>query len=483
MSAELLYQYRPQGATLDTYIASEVSRTFICGPLGSSKTNASCWKIFRFMCRQAPDLAGVRKSRWLAVRNTYPDLLGTTAKDWLEMFGDLGRFVKSGYEPPTHHLKFRLEDGTVVEAELVFLALDREEHVRKLRGLQLTGAWLNEAKELPLSVVEMVDLRVGRYPQDVQPTWFGIFGDTNAPDTDEWYYRLAEEDKPDGWLFLKQPGGLIRASADSPWVESPLAENIQNLPPGYYTRGAQGKREDWIKVNLANEYGFVRDGKPVVPDYRDSVHCREFDMVPNLGLRIGMDFGLTPAALIGQRLTNGQWRIRHEIVTEDTGIVRFADAIKLFLSEHYPDWPIVQITGDPAGDQRQAADNEERTVFQILDANGIKAQPAYTNDFTVRAEAFSAPLRRMTDGQPGLLLHPDCKVTRKGCQGGYAFKRLKVAGDERYRDAPDKNRFSHPCEAGQYLVMGGGEGKAVTTKSTPQDKKQAIAFRARERYN
>lgn len=39
------------------------------------------------------------------------------------------------------------------------------------------------------------------------------------------------------------------------------------------------------------------------------------------------------------------------------------------------------------------------------------------------------------------------------------------------------------CEAGQYLVMGGGEGKAVTTKSTPQDKKQAIAFRARERYN
>jgi hypothetical protein len=31
--------------------------------------------------------------------------------------------------------------------------------------------------------------------------------------------------------------------------------------------------------------------------------------------------------------------------------------------------------------------------------------------------------------------------------------------------------------------MGGGEGKAVTTKSTPQDKKQAIAFRARERYN
>lgn len=483
MSVELDYQYRPQGPTLDQYIAALVQRVFICGPLGSSKTNASCWKAFRIMCHQAPNAQGIRKTRILAVRNTYPDLLGTTAKDWLEMFGDLGRFVKSGYEPPTHHLNFKLDDGTIVESEMVFLALDREEHVRKLRGYQLTAAWLSEAKELPFSVVEMLDLRVGRFPKEVEPTWYGIFGDTNAPDTDEWYYRLAEEDKPEGWLFLKQPGGLVRESADAPWLENPLAENTNNLPRGYYLKGAQGKGEDWIKVNLANEYGFVRDGKPVVPDYRDSVHCRPFELVKHLGLRIGMDFGLTPAALIGQKLTNGQWRIRHEIVTEDTGILRFANEVKLFLDEHYPDWPVVQITGDPAGDQRQAADNEERTVFQILHAAQVHAEPAFTNDFTVRAEAFSAPLRRLIDGQPGLLLHPDCKVTRKGCQGGYAFKRVKVAGEERYRDKPDKNRFSHPCEAGQYLVMGGGEGKAVTTKGTPGEQKKALAFRARERYN
>lgn len=454
---QIEFNYAPQGPTLERYILSKEQRTFICGPLGSSKTNASCWKAFRVMLDQEPNANGVRKSRVAAIRNTYPDLFGTTIKDWLDMFEGLGRFVKGGLEPPTHHLSFELDDGTRVESEMVFLALDREEHVKKLRGLQLTAAWINETKEIPFAIVSMLDLRVGRYPQDTQPTWYGIFGDTNAPDTDHWYYKLAEEERPEGWLFLKQPGGLIRKDKDSPWQENPQAENIHNLPKGYYLKGAQGKDEAWILVNLANEYGFVKDGKPVYPDYRDSTHCKPFELVKELGLHIGLDFGLTPAAVIGQQMTNGQMRWRHELVTEDTGVIRFAGELKRFLNLHFPGWPVAKITGDPAGDQRQAGDSEERTVFQLLEANGINAVPAPTNDFTVRTEAVSAALRRMIDGEPGFLIHPDCKITRKGMQGGYMFKRVKVAGDERFRDVPDKNRFSHPCEAGQYLMLGAGE--------------------------
>ncbi len=477
------YDYKPQGETLERYILDEGRRSMICGPLGSGKTNASCWKLFRLMKAQQPDRNGVRKSRWAAIRNTYPDLLGTTAKDWLEMFGDLGKFVKSGYEPPTHHLAFALDDGTVVNAEVIFIALDRVEHVRKLRGMQLTGAWLNEVKELVFGVVEMIDLRVGRYPQDVEATWYGIFGDTNAPDTDHWYYRLAEIDKPAGWTFYKQPGGLTRASADSPWVFNPAAENVQNLPGKslYYTDGAQGKTDDWIKVNLANDYGYVMDGKPVYPDYSDSLHCQTFEIVPAWGLHIGLDFGLTPAALIGQRSPQGQWRVRWEVVTESTGVIRFATELKRFIGQHCPGVPIVSLTGDPAGDQRQVADNEERTVFQILKANDVNALPAFTNDFSIRSEAFAAPMRRLIDGKPGFLIHPDCKVTRKGLAGAYCFRRMKVAGDERYRDVPEKNAYSHPCEAGQYMVMGAGEGAAIT--SNPLSGHDAAAFRGRQRFN
>ena len=471
---DIEYAYKPQGPTLKQYLLSRDQRAFICGPLGSSKTNASCWKAFRVMTDQAPNGQGIRKTRVAAIRNTYPDLFGTTVKDWLDMFEGLGKFVKGGLEPPTHYLSFKLPDGTRVEAELVFLALDREEHVRKLRGLQLTAAWVNETKEIPFSIVSMLDLRIGRYPQDTRPTWYGMFGDTNAPDTDHWYYRLAEEERPEGWLFLKQPGGLIRDDKDSPWRENPEAENLHNLPKDYYTKGAQGKGEDWIRVNLANEYGFVKDGKPVYPDYRDTVHCKVFELTPGIGLDIGLDFGLTPSALIGQRQANGQWRVRRELVTEDTGVIRFAAELKRFLAQHFPGWPIATITGDPAGDQRQAGDSNERTVFQLLKAEGVEAKPAHTNDFAVRSETFAAPLRRLIDGEPGFLIHPDCKVTRKGLQGGYCFKRVKVAGDERYRDAPDKNAYSHPCEAGQYMLMGAGASVAIMPPRPPPVKVELV---------
>lgn len=473
--AEIDYHYRPQGPVVERYILSKEQRTIITGPLGSSKTNGSCWKAFRVMCDQAPDADGVRRTRGLAVRNTYPDLFGTTIKDWLEMFGELGKFSKGGMEPPTHRLKFKLEDGTTVESEMIFLALDREDHVKKLRGMQLTFAWLNEVKELMFTVLEMVDLRIGRYPMN--PTWYGMFGDTNAPDTDHWLYRLSEEIKPEGWTFLRQPGGLTRKTPDSPWMLNPEAENLKNLPLGYYEKGAQGKTEAWIKVNLANEYGFVSDGKPVYPDYRDSVHCKEFELTPNLPIHIGLDFGLTPAAVIAQRMPNGQWRWRHELVTTDTGVIRFSNALTAFLKDKCAGFAIGSITGDPAGDQRQAGDSEERTVFQLLDANGIKAIPANTNDFAIRTESVASALRRMIDGEPGFMLHPEMKVTRKGMQGDYKFRRMQIAGADMFRDVPEKNASSHSCEAGQYLMLGAGEGIAVIQGDNADQAESAKQYR------
>ena len=65
------------------------------------------------------------------------------------------------------------------------------------------------------------------------------------------------------------------------------------------------------------------------------------------------------------------------------------------------------------------------------------------------------------DGNPGFLISPRCVVTRKGLAGGYKYRRIQVAGEERYEDKPYKNKYSHPCEAGQYLMIGAGEGAAI----------------------
>ena len=452
------YRIKPQGRVLSAYASCYSRVAFIMGPLGSGKTIQSCINVFKHMCEQEANAEEVRPSRWYAIRNTYPDLFGTTIKDWLSMYGDLGPFRPGSKEPPTQKLKFELADGTIVEAEMIFLALDREEHVKKLRGAQATGFWLNEIKELPKAVVDMADLRHGRYPSKVsggiKPTWHGMLGDTNAPDDDHWYYKLAEEERPEGWTFFKQPGGLIRMGkgANTKFIPNPAAENLSNLPDGYYVRGMAGKARDWVCVNLCNLYGSVADGKPVYPEWNDAIHVAPNDLEPIKGipLELSWDFGLTPACIVSQVTPRGQWRVIDELVSDGVGIRQFANNVVLpYLASEYPGIEIDEDgVGDPAGVKRM--DTDERTVFDELEDAGLPAKPASTNNFLPRRESVAGYLTRLIDGEPAFLLSPKAKVLRKGFNGGYRYRRIQVAGEARYKDEPDKNEYSHPHDALQY---------------------------------
>ena len=144
------------------------------------------------------------------------------------------------------------------------------------------------------------------------------------------------------------------------------------------------------------------------------------------------------------------------------GTVRFGEILGIKLRNEYAGFD-TEIYGDPSGDSR--AQTDETTPFSILQTQKILAKPAPSNDYTLRREAVAVPLSRLIDGEPGLIISPKCKVTRKGMAGGYCYRRVQVVGDERFHDKPDKNRFSHPCEAGQYLMLGAGEGRTLIKKN------------------
>lgn len=451
-------KYEPPGPVSRAFMRSEAFVRGIRGPLGSGKSTACIFEMIRRAKQQKPSPNGKRKTRWVVIRNTYAELQTTTIKSWHQWIPPtIGRWQSSG--PPTHYL-----DEGDMQMEVMFIAVDRPDDIKKLLSLEVTGGWINEAREVPKAVLDALTGRVGRFPSAMEggASWSGVLLDTNSPDSDHWWYRLAEELKPDGFEFFAQPGG-----------RHPEAENIENLPDNYYVRMCAGKDADWIKVYVDNEYGFVREGKPVYTDYSDAIHCAPFDLVRAWPLHVGIDFGLTPAAAIGQHSPMGQWRIHSEIVTEDMGAVRFADLFKLTMAERYPSMPIASIACDPAGDSR--AQTDERTPIDILKAAGIDAHPAPTNDPIRRIESVSAPMRRLVDAKPGFLLHPQCTVLRKGFGGGYAYERLKVTGAERYRDAPTKNKYSHVHDALQYMLVDGGESKLLTQRTTNRPK-QATAI-------
>jgi len=465
---EVEYLLMPQGEVLQEFSDSRERNTFIMGPLGSGKTVQTILKIFDLMCEQEPVKSkdhknyNIRLTRWIAARNTYSELSSTTIKDWIEIHGELGVFKQGSREPPSHKLDFYLEDGTQVKAEIMFIAFDRPQHVKKARGIQATGIWLNETKELPKSVVDILDLRHGRYPsmkEGIRPTWHGMIGDTNAPDEDHWYYKAAEETKDDGWKFFRQPGGVYKDGET--WKLNPNAENLSNLPEDYYLRGMANKDEDWIKVNLANEYGFVSDGKPVHPRYVDSIHCQDINFTPSKDIEIvlGFDFGRTPACAFLQRQPAfSRWIMFDELLCDDMSAITFAPELKRYLEANYNGYKF-KGWGDPSGDNKGQGTDD--TPFQIIRAAGIPCFPTESNNPTLRRAALEKPMIELCmDGKPRFIILPKAKMARKGLQGGFCYRRIQTTS-ERYTDEPDKNEYSHIVEALEYGVQGEGEGRSA----------------------
>lgn len=420
----------------------------IVGPVGSGKSTASCLRLQRHAYEQRPQSDGVARSRFAIVRNTRPQLRDTTQKTWFQLFPekDYGEFLKSD---AMHRWRFR-PDGYdyEIDAEFMFTPLDDEKDVNKLLSLDLTGIYFNEIREIDQSIISHALRRVGRYPavNEGGCRWAGVIGDTNPWDTDHFLHDWFVRNPRPGYTLFRQPGGL-----------SPDAENLHNLPKDYYTKGLRDFSKEDAQVYIHAEWGRTRAGKPIYSEYVDSTHCKPFELDPRFPLEIGLDFGRTPAAVIAQQTPFGGWKVRKELWTDDMGAVKFARELRKMLNAEFPGFPVGRITGDPAGNQRDAHD---ATVFELMKPEGIVAKPAFTNDFSVRVEAVQTALQRMAGGEPALIIHPDCKRLRDACIDGYRYRKLQMSGN-RYSDDPDKNEYSHVAEALQYLLLGGGEGKKV----------------------
>jgi hypothetical protein len=476
--------YKPDGEVLKAFMRSDEFFRGLRGPVGSGKSVASCIEIFRRALQQKPSPDGIRKSRWAIIRNTNPQLKTTTIKTWLDWFPE-SKWGKFNWSPPFTHRICRDD----IDAEFIFLALDRPEDVKKLLSLELTGVFINEAREIPKSIVDACTMRVGRYPsmKDGGPSWYGVIADTNAPDDDHWWPIMAgdtpipehlgrEESimliKPAEWEFFTQPGGMIeKKDSEGTVVGYDLnkdAENQNNLTPDYYNKIIQGKSKDWINVYVLNKIGAITDGRPVYGDYDESVHLADEPIIPapHVPIVVGMDFGLTPCAVFLQNL-RGRWLVLHELVAQDMGAAKFAPLLRQEIARVFPGVDLSKfiIWGDPSGDYR--AQSDETTPFQMLRAGGITARPAPTNDPVVRIGAVESVLTRMTDGQPSLLIDPSCVNLKRGFAGGYQYRRLQVSSGERYDDKPDKNKYSHIHDALQYALCGGGESRKLTIGQAP----------------
>lgn len=474
-------EYTPSPTLFDFHNSKAFVRG-VKGPVGSGKSVGMCLEIFQMACRQQPDAHGIRPSRAAIVRNTMPDLKATTMKTWTDWFppgnpkknpGTFGEMT--GVPPYTHHLKYPLSDGTMVDLEVIFLALDRPEDAKKLLSLEASFIWFNEAKFIQWDIVSNALGRVGRYPsvRRVPCTRKAIIMDTNPPDDESWWYERAVTDCPEGWEFWDQPSGTSAQAENLENLEQPanykdlsLAER-REAGRGYYKTISAGQSQEWIDVFVHGKYGFIKKGQPVFAScWNPDIHVAKapIKINPRGEIHMGVDCsGRHPAAIFAQRTARGHWQLVHELCITDAdgmGAVRFADLLHQEIQLKFRENVIVSpIWGDPAGDN--PSQNDDRTYFEILNqalrGKGLRVRSAPNSlRWPSRYEAVEALLTQLVDGQPMLVVSPTCKVAVRGFNGGYMYKQISTAGGTRYDDKPLKNRFSDVQDAIQYLACGVG---------------------------
>jgi len=426
LSFDLKYTASP---TVSKFLESGAPRKIISGPVGSGKTSGAVMHTLLNAMQQEPDDDGIRRSRHLIVRNTIPQLKQTTMKSFIDWI------------PPEVFGKFNMSDRTYflnfkdVRAEVLFLAIEDEQALRQLLSLECTTIYLNEMKEISQVVIEGIigAKRTGRYPSRKSgpgATYPCIIADTNMPAFDTYHQKIMEGDEGD-WVTFKQPG-----------ARTPEAENLEFLPPDYYN--TDGLTDEYIRTMIDCEYGTSKEGMPVFRQtFVSDFHISKLPLLtinsPDYPLLIGLDAGLTPAAIIGQLTIQGRLNVLGECYTpknESIGMERFlASRLIPMIRNKFNNAPALIIV-DPAANQQSQA--TEETVLKIIEKSGLKVRMASSNKIDVRIGSAETLFGRQVGGHAGLLIDAGCTGLIDALKHGYKFAAKKDG------DMEEKPLKDHP---------------------------------------
>jgi len=425
------------------YIAGPVAQRFhkdvesrvklLIGPFGTGKTTSAAWDLISASKRVLPDKDGIIRSRFAVVRNTYPELRDTTIKtylDWLpeHLFGNYNQSAKR------YSIVFQNR-----HIEILFKALDTSKDVRDLLSLELTGAHVDEAREIHEDVIKGLLGRVGRYPSLKDTGGINPFLappqvvlTTNYPSTEHHLYRD----------FVKEP------IEDYAIYEQSQEENKQHLRDNYYEdlEKDYASRPDLLRTLVRGTWGVTVRGKQVYTEFSRKLHVASKPLRPIEGLVIrGWDnTGLSPACIISQISSTGQWLLLKEFCGEDIGITEFGEMVQLWCNNTFGVGAKYRDIGDPAGKNRDSAKLSPKIYLTQLGVNvedGIQT-------FKTRIEAVVGRLTTLKNGQPAILISPGCTRVIDGFEGGYAYPEIGNSGV--FKNEPAKNEYSHIHDAIQY---------------------------------
>jgi len=439
--------------TCSEFMLSDGFVRIIMGPVGSGKSTACLMEILRRAIEQRKGPDGVRRTRWVITRQTLIQMRMTILADMLSWFRAIAT-----YKVSEQLVTLSFAD---VHCEIYLIPLEEEEDQRRLLSTQLTGCFINEAIEISPDFVSAIAGRCGRFPSkaDGGPTWHGIIADTNCPVIGSDWWKLFEEDRPFDWQLFHQPSGL-----------SVEAENLENLPVGYYDRLAKNPNKAWVQRYVFSEYGEDPSGSAVFgKSFKRSFHTVDhLEPVSGFPILIGQDFGRAPCSLLVQPDHLGRLLVLEEVVAEDIGLeTHVGRSLKPALYQERYLGKSFAAVGDPSGVSK--GHMLEETSFDVLRRLGIPAFQAPTNNIDPRLGAVETLLLQQRDGGPALVIDRErCPMLVRAMNGAYRYGKTKQGV---VKPLPEKlHPWSDLCDCLQYacLVYNSGMVNLIAKKIRPR---------------
>lgn len=483
---------------------NSMSRTVgIMGPQGGGKTTVIINRILTKAAMQPPSpIDGVARYRCVVWMRTYRELWAKVIPDWLEWVPKKNPAFQIDWQggvdnPAQHTFRFMALHGSekkIVDAQVWFRAIGDQTPVEAAKGIHPTDGWLPESTSATVDMRKALYGRLGRYPaaEHGGAPHRQLFCDWNAGDPYNWTTEYFITERPTGLddrglpivEFFRQPGGRDAA-----------AENLHNLPEGYYRDQIQANSDDpdWIKRMVDNEIGFMKDGKPVYDAFSDHEHVAQHELTPWRGTKliVAADAGLTPAAVIMQRNELGEIQVLAEVTSRRADAESFGQALMVVLdSPRFADCPKPrEMFVDPASlnateASSQGEDAELKSWAKIVSqTTKLDVKPSRCqNNLVIRVGSVQQVFRRRIGTRSACKIDRiHCKELIKGAARDYQYKKETIvtsAGVE-YKDKPTKNFASHVCNAFEYACANAGEQDLLTGKTDRQNaRRAAMAKRA-----
>lgn len=483
------------GPVAEAYYWDDASVVGIQGPVGSGKTTTKMRRRLRravMMPRSVID--GVRYYKVVYTRETYRQLWATVIPSYLETYPkSLGTWSGGRGDPVRHHIRFADEFGEI-DWIAEFMAFG-DDVAASMRGLECTDLDIVEADTNPLDVVSFGAGRINRwpgrkhfegYPED-QRSYGQIDCDFNAPDEDNWTFRVFHDEKGREEIAKQLTASLPPGSRPitinfhrQPGFGEPGLENMANLAPGYYelqiALNKLAGKSDVTQRMVFNKTTYLRAGEPVFQrEFNRRIHVGDETMVPDPGLELlfGFDQGFKAAGLIAQFEEPFHWMIFDEMHFPQERLLaaEFGRRFDVRLTERFAHLRRGPGYGDMAGEAGASQATEETANWNRLagKAAGIRIRPQRLGANLVgpRLEAVRAPLEFVRSGRPGLLIHPRCKFLIRGFEARYVWKdEIDAHGDK--RKVPDKSLpEANVMDALEYLLLSKHKANGLSPISFP----------------